>query len=100
MPCAYTKVSNAFRAINKYLQCAEQVIHFLSALKSECKLKNHSGFDSKLLNLLENEYRFRFWRMSRIWSETNPGVTSTGTVYFLTGRQAQRNSLICAEVAA
>jgi len=100
MPCAYTKVSNAFRAINKYLQCAEQVIHFLSALKSECKLKNQTGFDSKLLNLHENKYRLSSCPVFQIWSETNPGVTSTGTGNFLTGRQAQIFFPICAEVAA
>jgi len=100
MPCAYSKVSNAFRAINKYLHCAKSLTHFLSALKSECKLKNQTGFNSKLLNLLENKYRLGFRPVYQIWSETNPGVTSTGTVYFLTGRQAQIFFPICAEVAA
>ena len=100
MPFASKKVSNAFRAINKYLQCAEKVLHYITAIKSECKLKNHSGFDSKLLNLLENKYRLGFRPVYQIWSETNPGVTSTGTVYFLTGRQAQIFFPTCAEVAA
>ena len=85
---------------NRYLQCAVEVVYLLSTLRPECKLKSKSGFDSKLLNLLENKSRLRLCRMSLTWSVTNEGVTFARVWHFLNGYQAQRFFPTYGEVSA